>query len=196
MHTVSDRLMAWPDASSSIRPIERHRNQQSHGDGNGLNLIVNLHPNVLLTKKECLIMEELGLDGHWLITAVVEEIPKQRLDLNASRTEFADQMTELLFHLDSELFNKIQEGYVAEGFDDDLLTRLDGWLEEHMPELLAAAEKILSETYLVLRNYTSPPHCRCSTVDKYFLGYSIHGQNLACLHFEFSDYENYRTFRS
>jgi hypothetical protein len=139
------------------------------------------------------IMEELGLDGHWLMATVLDEIPKQRVDLDAPRVLFHQQIAQLMLALDEELYATIQNGYVAEGHDDDTLTRMDAWLEEHMPEILAASEKILVEVYNILGNYSSPPHCQSKTVDKYLLGYSMCGNHAGCLHFEFTDYENHRS---
>jgi hypothetical protein len=195
MHHVSDRTVAQNLSLSPLRFDHRSSHQPTNRPGTELTLIVNLHPDNLLTVGEKIVLEGLGLDGHWLIVAVLGYMPRLKIELTASKIEFEEQMRDALILLDDLLFNDMVAGYEADGMDDQQLENFETLIVEEMPTIISASETILIETSNVLRNYSPPPHCLEDSILKYLLGYSLDNPYTGRLHFHFVDYENNRPIR-
>lgn len=153
-----------------------------------LNLLTNLHPDKLLTVRQRYLIEEVGLDGHYLVSAACEFISRGMVDLlTADKTQRDDEMAQLLDFIGESLFDQIVASCEAHGFDDDRLHQIEFWLKEHLPELMTGVETIITEIYNILGNYSSPAGCQHPTIDRYFLGYSPQGDYGGVLHFYFKD---------
>lgn len=187
--------MAWPPHVPSLQFSSGHRDQSTEWNRLELEVVVNLCPNTLLTELEIATLDGMGLDGHWLIVAVVNYLPGLSLDLRAPARVFSNQVTRALQMMSDILFNDIVSGFEADGKDDDWLDRLDASLVEDMPQVLSATETIIMEVCNVLRNYDPPHHCLKKTLLSYLIGYSLHDSHSGRLHFLFTDHEHRHSVR-
>ncbi len=187
MHRMSDWDMARVLPAPPVRPFQGPGDQSRVRDRLELNLLTNLHPDKLLTPRQRRLLDEIGLDGHWLISAGCHYINRGMVNPHAPRAEFDEQMLEFLDFLSEVLFNDIIASCEADGLTDDRLHQVEFWLKEHLPELSTGLEHAIMEVYNILGNYTAPPHCKHSTIDRYFLGYSMEKDYGGVLHFYFKD---------
>jgi hypothetical protein len=195
MHSMSNGAMARPYDVPPLQFGHRSSGKQSHRRRTELALLVNLHPSTILTELENQIMENHGLDGHWLIVMIAGALPNLGISLVSPPYVFDRQMSSALNQLSDLLFNDMVAGYEADGLDDDILENREEAIVEDMPTILAAAETVLTELCNIMRNYSPPPFCLQNSLLPYLLGYSIRNACTGCLHFHFADHENHRTFR-
>ncbi|QVD49116.1 hypothetical protein LUCX_46 [Xanthomonas phage vB_XciM_LucasX] len=139
-----------------------------------------------MTREELVVMEDLGLDGHWLMATIAAQLYKEEFDPDHSEGGYLRGRNAQLVMLEESLYGDITAGFEAEGFDDQQLHRMDGYLEENMHVIMGAVEKILDALQEVLWHYLPPEHCLYRSVNRYLNGYS-HEVGAGHLHFDFCD---------
>ncbi len=187
MHRMSDWDMARVLPAPPVRSGQGFGHQPRERDRLELNLLTNLHPNRLLTARQRYLIEEVGLDGHWLITAATYYIRQGMVELGAPYHVFERQMESFIEFLFDVLRDDIVAACEAEGQTDDQLQRIDAWVVEYMPDLMTGVEYAIGEIYNVMASYSAPEFCKYRTIDRYFVGYSMEKNYGGILHFYFKD---------
>ena len=189
MYSMSNWRMARSAHPAPFQPCPGHRHQSSQRNRNELALLVNLNPTDVLEEPQREILQQVSLDGHWLIVMIVQHIATNgsQVDLHLPRAQFDFQLEAYADEIIDLLFNDIIGGAEAHGVDDDSLVEMERYLEEYLPELNSAVVRTLRELFTLFSQLEPPEHCLQKNLLKYLTGYSIQGDYAGILHFDFRE---------
>lgn len=152
-----------------------------------MKVVCHLNPAQVFTDHQLQILADVGVDGHWLFSRIIDYIPEMGLTLDLPREEFVKQIWVADDAIREALSGDVLEKAEENGMDDDELIRLECYLEEYFPVLADGIERMLDQLFTLLRNIAPPPHCLKKDLLHYLWGYSLQGNHAGILHFDFDE---------
>ena len=141
-----------------------------------------------MTPIERTILEDIGLDGHWFYTTLVNWISRDFFDLD--KPLWDRDVTESAFmehFLPDLLANELMSAVLKDEHDEGEVRRLDDYLDENGHELYRLAQEIMAEMLDFLARFETPKHLKYRTPENYLIGYSEADMYSGFFHFNFVD---------
>lgn len=134
------------------------------------------------------ILEDVGLDGHWLYTTLAHCISAGDFDLAQPRHVRERNESAFMEHILPDLLaNALMSAVLRDEDDEGEVRKLDTYIDENGHELYQLSQDVMGEMLELLANFETPSHLKYRTPEPYLIGYSEADQCSGFLHFDFRD---------
>lgn len=192
MHHMPDEFVARPVQLSPVRPGQGHGGQSEDRSRDGLKLLTHLSPQSLIALDELKALTAIGLDGWRLFTLACTYVSEEVIDYQSGFRLRALTTDMTLQGMEETLVNDLLDAAEHRGQDAEALRRLEASIEEYIPAVMKALERIVNGILDLISQLTPPQGC-LQSLENYLTGYTPLNNYSGYLHFRFND-EDHHSF--